>query len=136
MQEHLALKSPNRRGSGIPLVVLCWMQALRSVELSNAVGVTELDEEAVVAQARDQFVRTATTIQPRGLGQEAPVSTAAAQSTALDGDGRGTPRAPTHPRSALQGKQGADMHSSASYNGCACHSAEQAPLGPDQGYHR
>ena len=55
-----------------------------------------------------------------GLGQEAASDTAAAQTTpgALEGDGSAPPR--------IEGEQGADLHGSASCDGCACHTAGPA----------
>jgi hypothetical protein len=121
MQEQLPLKAHTGRAVTSPCWCLRWIQALSSVTPTPAgtlVGVSELDEEAVVAGARAQFVRAAATTQPRGLGQEPALDTAAAQITpgdipALEGDGSAPPR--------IEGEQGADLHGSASCDGRACH---------------
>jgi hypothetical protein len=74
MQEQLALKARTGRAVASPCWCLRWIKALSVVAPTHAgtlVGVTELDEEAVVARARAQCVRAAVTAQPKGLGQEA-----------------------------------------------------------------
>lgn len=126
MQEQLALKARTGRVVASPCWCLRWIQALSSVAPTHAgtlVGVTELDEEALVARAQAQFVRAAATAQPRGLGQEASTHTAAAaaqptpggDTPAADGDGSAPPR--------IEGEQGAGLHGRDSRDGCACHTA-------------
>ena len=124
MQEQLALKARTGKAVASPCWCLRWIQALSSVaptHAGNLVGVTELDEEAVVARARAQCVRTAATAQPRGLDQDtAAAQTALCEIPALERDGSAPPR--------IEGEQGAGLHGSASCDGCACHIA-----GPAQG---
>jgi hypothetical protein len=124
MQEQLALKARTGKAVASPCWCLRWIQALSSVahtHAGNLVGVTELDEEAVVARARAQCVRTAATAQPRGLDQDtAAAQTALCEIPALERDGSAPPR--------IEGEQGAGLHGSASCDGCACHTA-----GPAQG---
>lgn len=129
MQEQLALKARTGRSVASPCWCLRWMRALSSVAPTHAgtlIGVTELDEEALVARAQNQFIRAAAAAQPRGCGQEAATDPAvsAAQTTpsrntaAMEGDGSAPPR--------KEGEQGADLHGSASCDGCACQPAGSA----------
>ena len=126
MQEQLALKARTGRAVASPCWCLRWIRALCSVAPTHAgtlVGVTELDEEALVARAQAQFVRASATAQRKSLGQGGAADTAAAADTAqitlssstaaLEGDGSAPPR--------IEGEQGADLHGSASCNGCARH---------------
>ena len=65
MQEQLALKARTGKAAASPCWCLRWIQALSSVAPTHAgtlVGVTELDEEALVARAKAQFVRAAAAI--------------------------------------------------------------------------
>ncbi len=73
------------------------MSSVAPTHAGTLIGVTELDEEALVARAQAQFVRAAATAQQRDVGQEAAADTAAAHSTpsgitaTMEGDGSAPP---------------------------------------------
>ena len=115
MQEQLAIKARTSKGVTSPCWCLRWLQALAAVAptaTGTLLGVTELDEEALVARAKAQWVRSAA-VQPGHYGS-------AATSAALEGDGSAPPR-------IEEGEQGAGLHGSASRDGCACHPVGAAP---------
>jgi hypothetical protein len=108
MQEQLALKTQTGKAVASPCWSLRWMHALSSVAPTHAgtlIWVTELDEEALVARARAQFVCAAATAQQRDMGKEAAADTPVAHPTTsgitatVEGDESAPPR--------IEGEQGA-----------------------------
>jgi len=73
MQEQLALKARSGKEVPSPCWALRWLRSLGSLaptDTGTLLGVTELDEEAVVARAREAWVRAAATAAPKGTQQQ------------------------------------------------------------------
>ena len=94
MREQLAHKAQTGREVASPCWCLRWLRSLASVaptDTGTVLGVTELDEEAVVARARAEFVRAAAA----GSGRSAAGEVAACDGSvaaAVAGDGSAPPR--------------------------------------------
>ena len=117
MREQLAHKALTGQEVASPCWCLRWLRSLASVAptyTGTVLGVTELEEEAVVALARAEFVRAAMA----GSGRTASNGSAAAVAR----DGSAPPR-------LEEGEQGAGLHGSAGRGGCACHAAGAVPTG-------
>ena len=127
MREQLAHKARTGREVASPCWCLRWLRSLASLAptgTGTVLGVTELDEEAVVARARAEFVRSAAAGSGRTAAGEAAGCEGAA-AAAVAGDGSAPPR-------LEEGEQGAGLHGSAGRDGCACHVAGAAPTGRPQ----
>ena len=114
MQEQLALQARTGWAEASPCWCLRWLRALTTVAPTDSgtlLGVTALDEEALVARARAQWVRAAAA--PAAAQHSHENGTAAAE---VEGDGSAPPRIEV-------GEQGAGLHGGASRDGCACHPA-------------
>lgn len=73
MQEQLALKARTGKEVPSPCWALRWLRSLGSLaptDTGTLLGVTELDEEAVVTRAREAWVRAAATAASKGAQQQ------------------------------------------------------------------
>ena len=80
MRDQLAQKARTGRDASSPCWCLRWLRSLAAIAPTDSgtlLGVTELDEEAVLERARTQHVRSATAT---GLGSEAQIPSAVAAS--------------------------------------------------------
>ena len=112
MQEQLALQARTGWAEASPCWCLRWLRALTTVAPTDSgtlLGVTALDEEALVARARAQWVRAAAA--PTAAQHSHENGTAAAK---VEGDG-------SVPPWIEEGEHGAGLQGGASRDGCACH---------------
>lgn len=118
MREQLAHKARTGQEAASPCWCLRWLRSLAAVAPTGSgtlLGVTELDEKAVVARARVEFARAAAA----GSGTAAADGSGTA---AAAGDGSAPPR-------VEEGEQGAGLHGCAGRDGCASHAAGPVPTG-------